>query len=335
MGWSATRANDFRIESRHVDAATIDTIESELPSIFDVLWMNRKSKLNVQQTAKSALARVLSKLTEIALESGIGVSEIESLLRHGAVALVAERQMSEIGRVNVSGISAATGLSRSAVSHALRLPRRRIPVSQVHTQFTNRVLGSWYRDPKFTGQDGLPAVLPIYGKGITFESLTRKYGGGVPVRALLDELSRVSAVELLPDQKVRPRSMIAVNRGVNLELIESIGLRAEDLLQTFLENLRQVAHPKFVATVQSAAIPDIRVSFVRREIEKRSTAFLSEIEETVLPTSAQSHVASRSAAKSRQIGVTVYYHDQEPKRTIRPRNPQPRKNLKRSHTRPR
>jgi hypothetical protein len=292
--------------------------------------MNRKSKLSVQEAAKSALERVLSKLTEIALEAGVGVTEIELLLRQRAVALVATRQITERGRLNISGISAATGLSRTAVSQALRRPRKSHVQIPVQTQFTSRVLGSWYRDPKFIGDDGFPAVLPIYGKGVSFEALTRKYGGGVPVRALLDELSRVSAVEVLPENRVRPKSNIAVNRGVDSELIESIGLRTEDLLQTFLSNLRQEAPLKFVASVQSGTVPEGRTAFIQREIEKRGSAFLSEIEETLLPTSGAARNRRGAVSKSRRIGIAVYYFDDASKCESDSLRSHPRKNLKRS-----
>jgi hypothetical protein len=295
--------------------------------------MKRTSKSSVQETTENSLMRILTKLIEIALESGVGVSEMQSFLRQCAVGLVAERQIADGGRVNISGISAATGLPRSAVSAALRIPARGSKGGQIRTQATNRVLGYWHRDPKFIGEDGLPADLPIYGKGATFESLTKRHGRGIPVRALLDELSRISAVEVLPNQRVRPRSIIAVNRGIDNELIEAVGLRTYDLLQTFLDNIRTRSQPRFVATVQSSKIADVRKPYIRREIEKRSAAFLAGIEETLLPPGPRSRGATGNPAEVGRIGVTVYYHEQEPIARRGRSAPRRRKNFKRTKSR--
>lgn len=71
--------------------------------------------------ARSALVRIIEPLAGFVHDSGLSVQEIYAIFKEAVVRSAAERQ-SEVGnRVNVSGISASTGMSRSEVSKTLKL----------------------------------------------------------------------------------------------------------------------------------------------------------------------------------------------------------------------
>jgi hypothetical protein len=60
-----------------------------------------------------------------------------------------------------------------------------------------RVISAWVREPEFHDASGQPTPLSVEGDRTSFGVLVRRYSGDMPVRAILDELLRVRAVELL------------------------------------------------------------------------------------------------------------------------------------------
>ena len=86
-------------------------------------------------------------------------------------------------------------------------------------------------------------MLPIFGKRRSFEQLVALCGRGIPVRAMLDELTQIDAVERLPDQRVKAKSRIPIPTGLTGDAIAAIGERTGDLLETLTNNLRRTAEP--------------------------------------------------------------------------------------------
>jgi hypothetical protein len=66
-----------------------------------------------------------------------------------------------------------------------------------------RVISAWVREPEFHDASGQPAPLSVEGDCASFGVLVRHYSGDMSVRAILDELLRVRAVELLEDGRIR------------------------------------------------------------------------------------------------------------------------------------
>ena len=125
----------------------------------------------------------------------VSIRQFTLLLRKAAVELEQSKFQSE--KVNKARIAFSTGLTRGTVSHLLgqvTLP----PDSDIQA-----VVGAWRREADFLSDNGCPADLPLFGRGKTFERLAKRYGKGIPVRAILDELLDRGAIALLPAQSVR------------------------------------------------------------------------------------------------------------------------------------
>ncbi len=147
--------------------------------------------------------------------SGLSIQELQSILRESAIRSVAERQLEVLRRVNISGIAASTGIPRAEISRILKSTAGPLgKFADRQQQSTNRILAAWHQDPKFTTPEGKPADLKIYGRGPTFESLVRNHGRGIPTRAMLDELTRAGAAEVLSSRLIRVKALVAVDRGV-------------------------------------------------------------------------------------------------------------------------
>jgi Family of unknown function (DUF6502) len=191
----------------------------------------------IQVAARKTLRKLLEPLSGLAFDCGLSISEVNSILREAAVRGAARRQLEDEKRINISGIAAATGVSRAEISRILRdgwaAPEL---IDDRHQNLANKILRAWHRDPRFLTSNRLPAALKLYGRGPTFEFLVRQYGRGLPTRAVFDQLTRIGAIELSASQQVSPKMSVAVDRRITPQMIKAYGSWATDLLSTKLLN---------------------------------------------------------------------------------------------------
>ena len=183
----------------------------------------KKARTDVRLVAKKALLQLFEPLVEFVLDSGLSTLELHSIFREAAVRTVAARQLELSPRVNISGIAASTGIPRAEISRILKLNAESSRKVVDRLQSTNRILGVWHQDPKFANSAGKPEDLRMYGRGATFDSLVKGHGGGIPTRAMLDELMRTGTAEVLPSRLVRAKAMVAVDCGMTAQGIRSFG----------------------------------------------------------------------------------------------------------------
>jgi hypothetical protein len=265
----------------------------------------------VKDATVSALERILDPLLELLFDAGVTVQEFNRVARNRAVRIATKRVIKESGRESKSRVAIMTGLPRSEVAKMLGSSDS-TPQSQPDHHPARRVLAAWHDDPRFLAPNGDPAVLPIFGKKRSFELLVERYGASIPVRAMLDELIQLDAMERLEDQRVRAKSRVPIMTGLTNRSIAAVGERGRDLLETLAHNVRRSAHPYFEAT---AVIDDgdlQLVNFLRREIAEQGTNFINSA--TSLLNRSQIKRGSKTAKSSKtvRLGVTVYYFQEEP-----------------------
>jgi hypothetical protein len=259
--------------------------------------------------ARKAIAQMLEPLVGFVLDSGLSPQELHSILREAAIRSVAERQLKVARRINISGIAASTGIPRAEISRILKSKDNSLrEFADRQQQTTNRVLSAWHQDPKFTTTAGKPAELKIYGRGATFETLVRACGRGIPTRAMLDELTRIGAAEVLtPHQIIRVKSAVAVDRGTSNRAVRTLGCRVAELMSTMLQNMRSPQSPRFVATVSSADISPALLPLFRKELAGKGANFLAEIHDLL---NQETIGASESCPSgTRRVSVTVFCHE--------------------------
>ena len=173
-----------------------------------------KSRFNdpLKEATIVALKRVLDPLIDLTFDAGITVHEFSRLVRERAVRAAVKRISRETGRDSKSRIAIVTGLPRSEVARILKADETS-PSKRLGQHPARKVLAAWFENPRFLATNGDPAVLPIFGKRRSFEQLVAMHSGGIPVRAMLDELTQLEAVERLSDQRVRAKSRIPILTG--------------------------------------------------------------------------------------------------------------------------
>ncbi len=271
-----------------------------------------KSKRNgVRVVARRAIRQIFESLAGFVIDAGLSANELHAILRQAIVRSVANRQLEVSHRINISGIAATTGIPRAEISRILK-SRTELPeqLNDRQQKSTNQILAAWHEEPKFTNSNGQPADLELYGRGATFESLVKSYGRGIPTRALLDELVRARAVEVLPSQKIRAKTSFAIDRGINTQAIKALGDRTTELVSTLLSNMNQLDNPHFVATVSGWPIVPNALPLLRKELSIKGAEFLAEIQESLAQ-----KPATKRGLSSNSVGVTVFYHESSQKRT--------------------
>jgi hypothetical protein len=195
-------------------------------------------------------------------------------------------------------------------------------------------LAAWYENPRFLAANGDPAVLPIFGKRRSFEQLVAMCGRGIPVRAMLDELTQIDAIERLSDQRVKAKSRIPIVTGLTADAIALIGERTGDLLVTLTNNLRRKSNPLFEGTALVDDTDLDMVTLVRREIEEQGANFINSANSLLNRSRARPSRSNVKTPAKCRLGVTVYYFqdDLEPKGESRVETTHMRrKNLQRKH----
>lgn len=219
--------------------------------------------MTTQRAARKALRKILSPLSGFAVDCGLSVSDVNSILRECVVKFVVAQQLEEASRVNISGVAAMTGITRAEISRILKMTdpdtshgtgRRESP--------TDRVLRAWRQDPRFMTANGRPKTLKLYGRGPTFESLVKAYGRGIPIRAFFDELTRVGAIEMRGSNEIIPRKTWEITRRNAIRNVSAIGDGLNKLISSALKGKR---HP------EGSGISVGTVTNVLSEVPERST----------------------------------------------------------------
>jgi len=296
----------------------------------DVFEQSAKRKRNdVRIVARKALLQLLEPLVGFILDTGLGIHDLHLITREAAVRTVAARQLEGARRVNISGIAASTGIPRADISRILKSNSGSSgQVTDRQRQATNRILAAWHQDPKFTTPGGKPADLKIYGRGSTFETLVRNHGKGLPTRAMLDELTRTAAAELVPSGLIRVKSLVAVDRGVTPRVIRAFGDRATELLQTMLQNMRQPESPKFVANISGSNVSPAVMPLFRKELALKGADFLTDLHDT-LYRGALDGPAKRHPSRASRVSVTIFCHETSRKTKSKKEAVNRRRNLRR------
>ena len=284
----------------------------------------------------NALGQILEPLLDIMVDLGMTVQELNAIIRERAIRNAARRVVVETGRESISRIAIETGIPRADVARVLRSKERRSTIRSTHHP-ARRVLAAWYEDSRFLSPTGEPATLPIFGQSASFERLVRLYSSGAPVRAMLDELTRINAVERLSGQKVRPKARYPILTELSSDAIAMIGDRATDLLTTLLKNARGGSPPLFEATVATMDADPRLIGLIQREVNQQANSFIDGVNALLNRTRAKRRMAGLATSTTvRRVGVSVFYFEGGGATPMAPRSLQAQKikrqNLRRRKT---
>lgn len=291
----------------------------------------------VKDAMLDALKRVLDPLLDLMFDAGVTVQDFNTLARERAVRVARERVLREGGRASKSRVAIVTGLSRPDISKILS-SLEAAPQQRMDHHPARRVLAAWHDDPIFLAPNGAPAELKLFGRKPSFEQLVVKSGGGIPVRAMLDELVQLQAVEVREGQYVKPKLRVPISTGFTPRSIAAVGDRGTDLLNTLAFNIRERQQPLFESTALIENGDPAKVRLARREIAEQGANFINTAMALLKRSQLKRPSKTSTPPVTCRFGVTVYYFqdDAPPARLESAASAQRRrKNFRRRQSKPR
>lgn len=247
----------------------------------------------------------IAPLVQLLLEIGITSPEAESLLRglyvHTCRDWLAHQSGAAPSDVRVALV---TGVHRNFVKRLLAAPPGIAPARERKAHRATRLLQAWYSDLPYLDGSGKPRDLPERGAAPSFEALAAQYVPGVTPAALLQELHRAGAVELLAEQRVRVRSRSVRGEGITAANIKELNRRARALLRTLTYNMRNPRQPLLCESLPSIAVDASRIPVIREVINRRASGFLKGLEEELAME--KRRAARVGSQRSTLISLTVF-----------------------------
>lgn len=266
---------------------------------------------SARRAALDGMSQALVPLVRLYLRAGLGAGEFTIAAKLAFMRVAAESAL--IGsRINLSAISAATGMTRKEVRAMVELAHEAVhlPIRGISRQRTTRVIHGWQTDPGFLDHDGNPAVLAIKGANNSFASLVRRYGGDVTPISVLRELERAGAVTRSKSGVVRLRKQSTRLKGYSAESIADITARIRDLAATMVGNIARADRPTYTGFQDVASLPAEVAALFHSTFSERSALLLDGVGRWVTTQKRLRKTGDASAADKRRIGIGVYLVDE-------------------------
>ena len=191
-----------------------------------------------EQALSAAALKILRALVRVLLRYGMPFEGFTELAKRVYIE-VASKDFAINGRKqSISRISTLTGIYRREVSRILELPAINDADITARHNRAARVIGGWLHDPEYSDADGHARTLTLAGDTPNFTHLVRKYSGDIPTRAILDELTRVGAVNQDKDGNIQLQSRAYVPKHGEADMIGILGTDVTDFISTIDHNLK-------------------------------------------------------------------------------------------------
>jgi hypothetical protein len=267
-------------------------------------------KISTLQALQAALIRMLRPLVRILLRNGMSFRTFSDLVKKLFVDVALEEFGLEGRKQSISRVSVLTGLSRKEVKRVLELPEPLDNESAEQYNRAARVIAGWRRDKDFLDRKGNPTDLKIQGKGTTFSALVKRYSGDLPVRAILDELSRVNAVSLLKNGRVRLRARSYIPQSDETIKIHILGTDAGYLISTIDHNLtNSETEPFFQRKVSYNNLPSEVLPKFRNLSSQAAQKLLERLDSWLAKHDRDTEPAGEGTGRN-VAGIGIYYFEE-------------------------
>ena len=258
----------------------------------------------------AAVLRVLRPLIRIMLRNGASYGTFSDLAKWVYVD-VATKEFGIKGRKqSTSRVSVITGLSRKEVMRVRKLPKPDDSASTERYNRAARVIAAWRRGSDFLDEKGRPAPLPMTGSGATFSGLVKRFGGDVPVRATLDELIRVGAVEPCKDGRVRLLTRAYIPESSDADKLHILGTDVGHLISTIDHNLKpDPIISRFQRKVAYDNLPDDVLPQFRELSAKKAQALLESLDRWLAQHDRDINPAVKGSGRNR-AGLGAFYFEE-------------------------
>lgn len=267
-------------------------------------------KTSRSHALSSATSRLLCPLVRMFLRNGKGARSLYDLIKQVYVDLAKEEFGIGGKKATVSRIAILTGLTRKEVKALLAQPRTGNDSTEEEYNRAAWVIAGWLKDPQFDDGRGHPAPLPMEGKRGSFAALVKIYSGDIPVRAMLDELLHVGAVQLMKDGRVCLRSRGYIPQKSAAEKLSILGTDTADLIATIDHNVYvNPRNPRFQRKVMYDNVPVEAAQEFQAVVAARGQELLEALDRWLSHRDRDVNPSSKGTGRVR-LGVGLYHFEE-------------------------
>jgi hypothetical protein len=262
-----------------------------------------------QAILSAAVARLLQPLVRLLLRHGVSYGTFADIAKQVFVKVATEDFALKGRKQSVSRVSLLTGLTRKEVARINELPPPTDRKIEEQHNRAARVIGGWLRDPEFLDSEGAPLALAIEKGKHSFAELVRRHSGDVPVRAVLDELLRVGAVENIKPGLIRLRTRGYVPQASEADKLHMLGTDVRALIATIDHNLDpKCEQPLLQRKVVYDNLPDEVLDALRRRAARQGQELLLALNDWIAEHDRDANPEVKGTGRNR-AGVGIYYFE--------------------------
>ena len=267
-------------------------------------------KTSHSRALSSATSRLLYPLVRMFLRNGKGARSLYDLIKQVYVELARDEFGIGGKKATVSRIAILTGLTRKEVKVLLAQPRTGDDSTEEEYNRAAWVIAGWLKDSQFGDGRGHPAPLPMEGKRGSFAALVKVYSGDIPVRAMLDELLHVGAVQLMKDGRVCLRSRGYIPQKSAAEKLSILGTDTADLIATIDHNVYvNPRNPRFQRKVMYDNVPVEAAQEFQTIVAARGQELLEALDRWLSHRDRDVNPSSKGTGRVR-LGVGLYHFEE-------------------------
>jgi len=263
--------------------------------------------MEIKSILNQSILRLLKPLVKILLNHGVSVNEFMGLVKRSYVEVADQEFQLEGRKQSVSRIAVITGMHRKDVTHYRN--KNFDALEEPETQFHNRaarVISAWISETEFRDAKGEAEILPIEGEANSFSSLVLKHSGSMTVRAMLDEMIRVGAIEFANSDSVKLVQTVYVPKESDAQRLIYMGDASSDLLNTLSINLEIPEANRLQLSTAFDNLPVECIPELKSICHKKSTQLLNELELWLSKQDRDSNPVITGTGRVR-AGLGIYY----------------------------
>ena len=256
----------------------------------------------------TALYTILKPLISLMVRNGLSFGEFSVIAKHAYIEVIEKELLASGEKATTSSIAIITGLTRKDVA-ALR--KNKTPKSELGQQQNRaiRVIGGWLGDPEFSKKKGKGRILDIQGKQGSFEALVNRYSGDIPYQALLKELIRSNAVEVINNDTVKLVRAAYIPSTDENSKYDLLGEDASLLISTIKHNIISGdTEPRFQRKVSYTRIPVEHLDEFKKLSNKENQKLLLKLNAWLAQHDTDNNDNIKTS-ETRKVGVGIYYFE--------------------------
>ncbi len=242
----------------------------------------------------------MSEFARYLVAGGVTSSRFARITRLAFFRAASESAKFTNSRVNRSAVAAMTGLTRVQVREFTKAEKS---TSESRPDYIERVIRAWNTDASFITSNHTPRRLSTGGKGSTFGKLVAKYGGDIPARSILREMTRNELVVVKGRSVCLKRKARQTNGQTQLQhlsqLLAQLLSRPKALSRNTL-SLRSIVSG--VAYPSSSAKGRL---LTQRKSAEGLTAFLAELQAAGIAASIETPATGKQKSRLTRTRVMV------------------------------